>query len=271
MESTFYRVLLNDRVKVEPRFISKSFRNYIVQKLKKTMEGVCTKHGYIKENSIELYKVAPGFVDLVGLNGTMVFNVYYYADVCNPLIGNVLKAVVTNVNKFGILAECGNIIEIIVAKNSVNIVHDTQIDLDKIKISDNIMVEVVGKKFELNDKKISVIGKIVLNPIGKTTHAKKKEEKDTKDLDDDNGDVDNADDAIADVDGNTSMKGGESDDEDAEVGDDEDEKEGGGCNEFFASDDDDFAEDEYDFYSEEEFGDGDVDADADADGEVEYD
>jgi hypothetical protein len=70
-------------------------------------------------------------------------------------------------NRFGILAEVRiaedhystSVLEIIIAKNSVSIVSD--IDLDKIKIGDEVNIEVVGKKFNLGDKKISVIGKIV--------------------------------------------------------------------------------------------------------------
>jgi hypothetical protein len=66
---------------------------------------------------------------------------------------------VSNINKFGILAEAENVIEAIIAKNSVNIQSD--IDLDKVRIGDDILIEVVGKKYELNEKKISLIGRVV--------------------------------------------------------------------------------------------------------------
>jgi DNA-directed RNA polymerase subunit E'/Rpb7 len=161
MDNIFYRLLLNDKVKIEPKYISKDFRKHIHTKLKANAEGVCTRHGFIKQNSIELYKITPGNVELIGLNGSVVYDVYYYADVCNPLVGNTIKAHVTNVNKFGILAEVADILEIIIAKNSVNIVHDKNINLEDIKIGDLIDIEILGKKYELNDKKISLIGKII--------------------------------------------------------------------------------------------------------------
>lgn len=256
----FYRVLLSDKVKIEPRFLSKDYRSYVTKKLKGSMEGICTKHGYIKEGSIELYKVAPGNIELIGLNGNIVYDVYYYADICNPLIGNVIKATVTNVNKFGILAEVSNILEIIIAKNSVNITHDNGVDLDNIQIGNQVMVEVIGKKFELNDKKISIVGKIT---TGSGHNSKKKLNKD--DLvktgvedDDDAEDID----VVPEVGGGDEGDDDDEEDEDvdeAEELDDEEEYHKGG-NEFFDSDEE-VEEDAYEFYSDEE-GDvegGDVD------------
>ncbi len=164
MKEIFYRTLLNDKIKIEPKYLSSDYRTSILyNKLKSSVEGVCSRHGYIKENSVEIYKVSPGVVDLIGLNGYIVFDVYYYADVCNPLVGNIIKAKVINVNKFGILAEIEPILEIVIAKNSVNILSDSNIDLEIIAPGDYINVEIIGKKFELNDKKISIIGRVVSN------------------------------------------------------------------------------------------------------------
>ena len=52
-----------------------------------------------------------------------------------------------------------NVLEIIVAKNSVNIVSD--VDLEKIEVGDEIIVEVLGKKYELDDVKLSIVGRVV--------------------------------------------------------------------------------------------------------------
>ena len=274
MDNIFYRVLLNDRIKIAPKYLSKDFRSYVVKKLKESVEGICSKHGFIKKDSIELYKVTPGNIEIISLNGNIVFEVYYYADVCNPLIGNTLKATVTNVNKFGILAESGNILEVIIAKNSVNIVHDTQIDLEQIQIGDSIMVEVLGKKFELNDKKISIVGKVVSGTTVAGTKLYKKKEKEEKE--DDEDDIVDTGDAVDVIEGGRVDGDGEGDgDGDSESGDDESGDNDSGDlvdyeeenNEFFNSDDGDFIEEEYEFYSE----DGDVDGDVgDGDGDDDY-
>jgi DNA-directed RNA polymerase subunit E'/Rpb7 len=158
-DNIFMRMMLNDKVKLEPAFLSKKYREEVLRRLKLRLEGVCSRHGYIKPNSIQLHKVCMGKVELISLNGNVVFDVFFYADICNPLIGSVVKSKVLNVNKFGILAEAEGVVEIIIAKNSVGI--QSEIDLNKIRIGDEVLVEVVGKKFELNDKKISLIGRIV--------------------------------------------------------------------------------------------------------------
>jgi len=275
MDNIFYRVLLSDKVKIEPRYLSKDYRSYVSNKLKGSMEGICTKHGYIKEGSIELYKVAPGNIELIGLNGNIVYDVYYYADICNPLIGNVIKATVTNVNKFGILAEVANILEIIIAKNSVNITHDNGVDLDSVQIGNQVMVEVIGKKFELNDKKISIVGKITTGSSSSSSKKKVYKEDLTKtgvEEDDEAEDID----VVPEVGGGENEGDEEDEDADAEEGDEdadelelledgEEEYQKGG-NEFFDSDEE-VEEDAYEFYSDEE---GEADGGGDAEGDDDW-
>jgi DNA-directed RNA polymerase subunit E'/Rpb7 len=162
MDNIFVRVQLCEKVKLEPAFISKSYKDEVLRRLKAKVEGICTKHGYIKPDSIEIYKICTGRVELIGLNGNTVFDIYFFADVCNPLLGSIIKCQVSNINKFGILAEAGNIIEAIIAKNSVSIHSD--VDLERVRIGDEVFIEVLGKKYELNDKKISLIARIVRSP-----------------------------------------------------------------------------------------------------------
>jgi DNA-directed RNA polymerase subunit E'/Rpb7 len=162
MDNIFVRVQLCEKIKLEPAFISKSYKDEVLRRLKVKVEGICTKHGYIKPDSIEIHKICTGRVELIGLNGNTVFDVYFFADVCNPLLGSIIKCQVSNINKFGILAEAGNIIEAIIAKNSVSIQSD--VDLERVRIGDEVFIEVLGKKYELNDKKISLIARIVRSP-----------------------------------------------------------------------------------------------------------
>lgn len=157
--NTFFKLQLCERIKIEPSFLHKNFRDEVLRRLKLKVEGICSKHGYIQPDSIEIIKICAGRVELIGLNGNTQFDVIFSAQVCNPLLGSVLRCKVVNINKFGILAEAGGIIEAIIAKNSVSI--QSEIDLSKVHIGDDILVEVVGKKYELNDKKISIIGKII--------------------------------------------------------------------------------------------------------------
>jgi DNA-directed RNA polymerase subunit E'/Rpb7 len=258
------RTLLKERIKLEPRYLTANFRDELLNRLKLKVEGICTKHGFISKNSIDIYKVAPGIVEIASLNGNVVYDVYFYGNVCNPLIGSIIKSVkVVNLNRFGILAEArfagdkyaSSILEIIIAKNSVNIV--SEIDLESIKIDDDINIEVVGKKFNIGDRKISVIGKIVKD-IKKEPKYKVNQHIIEDDDDDDPTvpDIDGLDDGDEDEDGEDKEdkeekeedgedKEEEEDEIDAEVEDEEEgeEAEKIGGSDFFSDHDDEYDND----------------------------
>lgn len=253
----FIRMQLCEKIKLEPAFISSSYKDEVLRRLKAKVEGICTKHGYIRPDSVELNKVCSGRVELIGLNGSTVFDVYFWAEVCNPLLGSVLRCRVSNINKFGILVEAGNIIEAIVAKNSVSIQSD--IDLEKIRIGDDVMIEVVGKKYELNDKKISLIARIVKNKDESKTFSMKKTVDDTDDNDDDEeirlieggdagSDADNEDNDASDDDNLDSDDDVEEDDVEDLEDDIVSEKDGN----FFSDEDDDYFKTDDDFDNEVE-------------------
>jgi DNA-directed RNA polymerase subunit E'/Rpb7 len=223
--SIFMKMLLTDKIKLEPSFLSKSFKDEILKRLKLKVEGICTRHGFVKPDSIEIHKICAGRVEMIGLNGNTQYDVLYHAEVCNPLIGSIIRCKVSNINKFGILAEAGTIIEAIIAKNSVNI--QSEIDLEKIRIGDEVLIEIVGKKYELNDKKISLIGRIVKDtsipktiPIEKQSSLKRSpfdntEEDEVEDIDD----IEN----IEDIEGIRSIEGGSDVDSEEENSDGEEE------------------------------------------------
>lgn len=264
LDNIFIRVQLCEKVKLEPAFISKSYKEEVLKRLKAKVEGICTKHGYIRPDSIEIYKICTGRVELIGLNGNTIFDVYFFADVCNPLLGSIVRCQVSNINKFGILAEAGNIIEAIIAKNSVSIQSD--VDLERVRIGDEVFVEVLGKKYELNDKKISLIARIVRSPdvarasasssSKKQVYAEEDEEEQEQEARLMEGGADNSDDdedrssddeaSDDDESGDESDEGDDDADNNDEDQEDGDEMEGGADNasdkdgNFFSDEDDDY-------------------------------
>lgn len=161
------RMLLCEKVKLEPAFLSTQYKDEVLRRLKAKVEGVCTRHGYVKPGSIEVHKICVGKVEMIGLNGMTQFDVYFHADICNPLLGSTIRCRVSNFNKFGILAEAESVIEAVIPKNSIDIHSD--VDLEKVRIGDEVMIEVVGKKYELNDKKMCLVGRIVRDKSIKDT------------------------------------------------------------------------------------------------------
>lgn len=251
----FTRVLCKENIKLEPKFISSNFQTILKEKLINKVEGICTKHGFIKPNSIQIYKICPGLVELISLAGYVVYDVHFYADICNPLLGSIIKATVTNINRFGVLAEAGknefnkSVLEIIIAKNSVNI--QSEIDLEDCKIGDEIKIEIIRKKYELGDKKICAIGRAVKNVIVATKKEKiidiigENDPEDEVEVDEELSDEEESDEESEEE---------EEEEEEAEI-EEEESKHGG--SDFFSDDNSIFADDDV----EEDFDDDDKDGD----------
>ena len=161
---------LTEKVQLSPKYMNKSFSQKLLNHLIEKNEGKCSKHGYIKRNSISITKISTGIVEAHTLHGFLNYMVQFKALVCNPTNGSVIKRKVVSSNNFGVLCSSGitdenneykAIMDIIVPKNSLNIRSDANIDFDKIVPNQILDVEIVGKKFEINDEKISAVGKIV--------------------------------------------------------------------------------------------------------------
>jgi hypothetical protein len=87
------------------------------------------------------------------------------AEICNPAQGSIIKCKVKAKNSLGILAEgyYDNIpiLEIIIPKISAGI--QSEVNIETININDEISIEVCGKKYQLFDKHISIIGRAIKN------------------------------------------------------------------------------------------------------------
>ena len=92
-------------------------------------------------------------------NGYIVFHLVCQARACNPAIGSVVAAKVRNTNDLGIHADSQGVLDIIIPRRSAGIT--SEVDLDTLHVGDTIHVEILGKRFTLNDKKISIIGRCI--------------------------------------------------------------------------------------------------------------
>jgi hypothetical protein len=124
-----------------------------------------TKFGIIKKNSIKILKSSLGKLEVNGFMGNILYEVVFSCLICNPIILSKFICKVINVNNFGILAKIINddevidIVEIIIPKKTASILSD--IDLNTININDKILIQIIGKRPELNDKVIKCIAKVI--------------------------------------------------------------------------------------------------------------
>lgn len=120
------------------------------------IEGKCIVEGYIRPGSINIISYSNGVQQ--GYN--IIFEVVVECSVCNPVEGMHITCYAKNITKAGIRAEVAeenNPIVIFVARD-----HNYLTKLfSTIEENQEIKIRVIGQRFELNDKYISVIGELI--------------------------------------------------------------------------------------------------------------
>lgn len=159
----FIPIKFKTNILISPNELDADFDKTILKKVKDNYENVCSKYGYIKNNSIKILKRSIGTIKTQHFNGNVCFDVVCIAEICNPIQGSIIKCKVKAKNSLGLLAEGYYdkipILEIIIPKISAGI--QSEVNLDTISIGQEIKIEVCGKKYQLFDKHISIIGKAI--------------------------------------------------------------------------------------------------------------
>lgn len=154
MEDIYFNCTLLKRVVVPSKHLNANIDSYIYEYIKKNVEGICIHEGYIKPETVSILKKSIGILIGSSFTGDITYDVAYTAQVCNPVIGNIINCKVKFVNKMGILASNGPITVIIGRQFHLND------ELAKIERDNDIKVEVVARTFSLNDKEIKIVAKL---------------------------------------------------------------------------------------------------------------
>jgi len=155
MDDIYFNCVLNKKIIVEPKYLNKNVDQCIEKYLKKKIEGLCIHEGYVKPDTIKILKKSAGMLIGSRFTGDITYDIAYTASVCNPVIGNVIECTVKFINKLGILCTNGPI-NIIIGRQF----HSNEDELNTINTGDIIKVEVIAKKFYLNDREIKIIAKL---------------------------------------------------------------------------------------------------------------
>tara|TARA_B100000945_G_C20301888_1_gene558461 strand:- start:129 stop:710 length:582 start_codon:yes stop_codon:yes gene_type:complete len=163
----FSKNVITRKITIPFNSIGGNIKEIIVNKLKINLEGKCVNEGYVKKDSINVLSYSSGIIE----NNSVIFDVILQATICKPVEGITIKCNVKNVTKAGIRATVGDESEspivIFVARDH----NYKKPEFNNIKIDDEIVIRVIGSRYELNDKYISIIAELV------TTYNKKKTKK----------------------------------------------------------------------------------------------
>jgi DNA-directed RNA polymerase subunit E'/Rpb7 len=190
MSKMFMPIKFNTTIILTPNELNKNFENTILTKIKGTLENSCSKHGYIKKDSIKIIKRSPGYIKESHFNGNIAYDLNCIAEICNPAQDSIVKCIVKAKNNLGLLAigkyEDMAILEVIIPKITSGIL--SEVNIDNINIGDEINVVVCGKKFTLYDKMISIIGRIIKDKINDDISVIEEDEDDSPSIDEEEDD-----------------------------------------------------------------------------------
>jgi len=165
----FVESVLQDNVKVHPRYLDKYIEQHIEEVLKTKYEAKCSKFGFIVPNSIKVVNLEEGFVETHSFHGFVIFKTHFSARLCNPTENSVISSRVVNMNSFGLLCAAGYAddaskeyyVDIIIPRQVKNAVHQSASIIDSLCVNDTAYVEIIGKKYQFNSKRICTFGRIV--------------------------------------------------------------------------------------------------------------
>jgi DNA-directed RNA polymerase subunit E'/Rpb7 len=157
-DSVYSRCLLTRKIVLPITFIGKTLDEVIEEYIHNNFEGKCVVEGFVKPNSCKIIRYSSGVIER---GNNVMFSVVFECDVCFPVEGMLISCVVKNVVKAGIRAESSSDVPspvvVFVAKDH----HFNNAYFNDIQVGNIINVRVIGQRFELNDKYVSIIGELV--------------------------------------------------------------------------------------------------------------
>jgi DNA-directed RNA polymerase subunit E'/Rpb7 len=158
LESVYSRCLLTRKIVLPITAIGKNIKEVIEDNIQAIFEGKCVVEGFIKPISSKIITYSSGTIER---GNNVCFEIVFECDVCFPVEGMLIPCVAKNITKAGIRAESAtdfpSPIVVFVAKDH----HYNVPNFGDIKEGDKISVRVIGQRFELNDKYVSIIGELV--------------------------------------------------------------------------------------------------------------
>ena len=161
----YMKSILTRKIVLTFNNLGSNIQDILSNSLKTSLEGKCIIEGYVRPATTNLLHYTAGRVTENGCS----FEVIFEAHICKPVEGMKIKCIVKNVTKAGIRAERETnpspiIVFIARDHNYSNKYFST------IKEGNTIRVQVIGTRYELNDKYISILAELL--PEKKTKKKK---------------------------------------------------------------------------------------------------
>ncbi len=133
-----------------------AIKDVLLQHVREQVENKCTIEGFVHPKTCEIISHSSGTAS--GAN--VRFDVVFECDVCSPSEGSMITCIAKNVTRAGIRAMIdSNVTPVViyVARDH----HFKDEYFESVEVGNTIRVKVIGQRFELNDKHVSIIGELI--------------------------------------------------------------------------------------------------------------
>lgn len=171
----FSNALITKKIHVNIHNIGSNIKQTLENMIAAEIEGKCIIEGFVKNQSTKIITYSSGLVQ----GSFVTFEVVYECSICSPVEGMTIHCIAKNITKAGIRAETNDSpspVVIFVARDH----HYTTPYFSEVKENDNIVVKVIGQRYELNDKYISIIAELVPKQLQTQQQAKQTQAKQTQ-------------------------------------------------------------------------------------------
>jgi DNA-directed RNA polymerase subunit E'/Rpb7 len=158
LSSIYSRSIITRNIALQITVIGQNLKQVIEEYVSFHYEGKCVVEGYIKPNSIKIITYSSGTIK----RGNFVsFDIVFECELCFPVEGTIISCIAKTNTKAGITAESADEkpspVIVFVARDH----HYSSSYFNEIKEGDRINIKVIGQRFELNDKYISILGELI--------------------------------------------------------------------------------------------------------------
>ena len=156
VESIYTRALITRTISLSINNIGTNLDKVLEEYISFNFESKCIVEGFVKPGTTKIVTYSSGLIQ--GVN--IIFEVVFECSICYPVEGMNIYCVVKNITKAGIRAESSTDVP---SPFVVFIARDHHFNMPKfasMKEGDKFIANVIGQRFELNDKYISIIAQL---------------------------------------------------------------------------------------------------------------
>jgi DNA-directed RNA polymerase subunit E'/Rpb7 len=153
----YSRCLITRNILLPIVSVGKNIKETIEKNIVFNYEGKCLVEGFVKPGSTNIVTHSSGIIQSTNILFTVVFE----CQVCFPVEGALISCIAKNITKAGIRGESADEkpspIVVFIARDH----HFNVKQFSNIQEGDKFNARVIGQRFELNDKYISIIAELI--------------------------------------------------------------------------------------------------------------